>query len=315
MGKPGDTGPMPKHQRKGLMIRFESSPGKWGEWIVIPTGGGGGGGRDDKLTDRQKELVEIGDLIRTQGNNSSKFIKTVNGVLQWDTLDGSDLDLSSPPAIGATTPSTGVFTTLTATGQTSLGGVAGSESFRAVNVASANRYVLATAGVSGSTSTSIGTGGGAGSFNIYANGGSGVTFTTNGIGTNEQFRVSHTASAVNYVQVTGGVTGGGIATSPTIGSQGSDANVSLNLNGKGNGGVRISAQRTNFITVTGSGSGGGLATFTTEGGDTNIDLNLTPKGTGNVRFGTYTASMALTVQGYIEIKDSGGTVRKLAVIA
>ena len=114
MGKPGDTGPMPKHQRKGLMIRFESSPGKWGEWIVIPTGGGGGGGRDDKLTDRQKELVEIGDLIRTQGNNSSKFIKTVNGVLQWDTLDGSDLDLSSPPAIGATTPSTGVFTTLTA---------------------------------------------------------------------------------------------------------------------------------------------------------------------------------------------------------
>jgi hypothetical protein len=51
------------------------------------------------------------------------------------------------------------------------------------------------------------------------------------------------------------------------------------------------------------------------GSDTNIDLALTPKGTGNVRFGTYTASMALTVQGYIEIKDSGGTVRKLAVIA
>ena len=126
---------------------------------------------------------------------------------------------------------------------------------------------------------------------------------------------SHTASAVNYVQVTGGVTGGGIATSPTIGSQGSDTNVSLNLNGKGSAGVRIASQRTNFITITGSGSGGGLATFTAEGGDTNIDLALTPKGTGNVRFGTYTANMALTVQGYIEIKDSGGTVRKLAVIA
>lgn len=61
-GKQGETGPMPKHQKKGLMIRFESSPGTWGEWIVMPTaGGGGGGGRDDKLTDRQKELVEVAD--------------------------------------------------------------------------------------------------------------------------------------------------------------------------------------------------------------------------------------------------------------
>jgi hypothetical protein len=51
------------------------------------------------------------------------------------------------------------------------------------------------------------------------------------------------------------------------------------------------------------------------GSDTNIDLALTPKGTGNVRFGTYTASMALTIQGYVEIKDAGGTIRKLAVIA
>ena len=82
----------------------------------------------------------------------------------------------------------------------------------------------------------------------------------------EQMRVSHTASAVNYVQVTGAATGA----SPVISVQGSNAD---------------------------------------------IDLSLTPKGTGNVRFGTYTASMALTVQGYIEIKDSGGTIRKLAVIA
>lgn len=60
-GQQGDTGPMPKFERKGLMIRFESGPGVWGEWIVIPTGGGGGGGRDDKLTDRQKQLVDLAD--------------------------------------------------------------------------------------------------------------------------------------------------------------------------------------------------------------------------------------------------------------
>ena len=149
---------------------------------------------------------------------------------------------------------------------------------------------------------------------LASNGTQSVRIGTNGSSTVEQMRVSHTASAVNYVQVTGGVTAGGIATSPTIGSQGSDANVSLNINGKGNGGVRIGAQRTNFVTVGGSGSGGGLASFTAEGGDTNIDLALTPKGTGNVRFGTYTGTIS-AITGYIEIKDSGGTVRRLAVVA
>jgi hypothetical protein len=78
-----------------------------------------------------------------------------------------------------------------------------------------------------------------------------------------QVRIAHTASAVNYVQMTGAVTGSG---------------------------ALISAQ----------------------GSDTNIDLALTPKGTGNVRFGAYTGTI-LTPTGFIEIKDSGGTVRRLLV--
>ena len=51
------------------------------------------------------------------------------------------------------------------------------------------------------------------------------------------------------------------------------------------------------------------------GSDTNIDLTLTPKGTGDVRFGTLTANADAPITGYITIKDSGGTVRKLAIIA
>lgn len=51
---------------------------------------------------------------------------------------------ASPGTIGSTTPNTGAFTTLVASGQTSLGGVAGSESLRAPVVASANRYVIAS---------------------------------------------------------------------------------------------------------------------------------------------------------------------------
>jgi hypothetical protein len=141
----------------------------------------------------------------------------------------------------------------------------------------------------------------------------------------EQLRVAHTASAVNYVQVTGAATTG----LPQISAQGSDTNPGLLYITKGIGEhrfassgsaaniqfrVRHTASAANYGTVTGAAAGASPA-FSVEGGDTNIDLALTPKGTGNVRFGTYTADMTLIVQGYVEIKDSGGTIRKLAVIA
>jgi hypothetical protein len=115
---------------------------------------------------------------------------------------------------------------------------------------------------------------------LHAAGTGFVRLGSGGTSQTEQLRVTHTASAVNFVQVTGAATGGGIATSPTIGSQGSDTNVSLNLNGKGNGGVRISAQRTNFVTISGSGSGGGFVLLAADGGDTNIAAVVQPKGTG-----------------------------------
>ena len=154
----------------------------------------------------------------------------------------------------------------------------------------------------------------------------GHSFYTNG-GLQQQLAVPHTASAVNYVQVTGAATGGAVA----ISSQGSDANVTMNFVTKGSNGFVFQTrgggtQKTAFtildggsavvnsLTVTPANTGS-APVLASAGSDTNIDLNLTPKGTGNVRFGTYTANMALTVQGYIEIKDSGGTVRKLAVIA
>ena len=44
------------------MLRFESAPGQWGKWIVMPTGGGGG--RDDKLFDLQSQLVFLGNLVK-----------------------------------------------------------------------------------------------------------------------------------------------------------------------------------------------------------------------------------------------------------
>jgi len=50
-----------------------------------------------------------------------------------------------------------------------------------------------------------------------------------------------------------------------------------------------------------------------DGASANCDLRLNPKGTGKLRWGTHSAGSG-TITGYIEIKDSGGIVRKLAVI-
>jgi hypothetical protein len=59
-----------------------------------------------------------------------------------------------------------------------------------------------------------------------------IRFYTNNIG-QEQARISHTASAVNYVQVTGGATGN--PATVTLSAQGSDANVNMRLTPKGTG--------------------------------------------------------------------------------
>jgi hypothetical protein len=160
---------------------------------------------------------------------------------------------------------------------------------------------------------------------LYLSSGSGASIRTytGGEGTNEQFRVAHTASAVNYVQVTGAATGA----APLISVQGSDANVAFGITSKGTSAINFltnsgnqrqlqinhTASAVNYFALTGSAAGSAPA-FSVAGSDTNIDLALTPKGTGNVRFGTYTGTIS-AITGYIEIKDSGGTVRRLAVVA
>jgi hypothetical protein len=156
---------------------------------------------------------------------------------------------------------------------------------------------------------------------IQTGGTGGISLQTNN-GAQTQMVVSHTASAVNYVQVTGAATGSRVALS----AQGSDTNIGFAYNTKGAQNhifqtnsnnlqfvVANRASAANWAQVQGAVAGSSPA-FTVDGSDTNIDLTLTPKGTGNVRFGTYTGTIS-AITGYIEIKDSGGTVRRLAVVA
>jgi hypothetical protein len=157
--------------------------------------------------------------------------------------------------------------------------------------------------------------------NLASAGTGSVAIGTNSGGTT-QMQIAHTASAVNYVQVTGAVTTG----YPTISAQGSDANPGFYFQAKGTGNIRFStngansneqfrinntASAVNYLQVTGSAAGA-APVFSVAGTDTNIDLSLTPKGTGLVRFGTYTAGIT-TATGYINIKAADGTTYKMLV--
>jgi hypothetical protein len=168
------------------------------------------------------------------------------------------------------------------------------------------------------------TGGGGSGAAAYANIGSstsikslGSTLSFNTTG-GTQLRISDTNS-VNYWQVTGAATSGGII----FGAQGTDTNIYTFFDTKGTeahgfrtgGGqqVRIAstASAVNYVQLTGAATTG-APNISTGGSDANINLKLTPKGTGTVQFGTYTAGI-LAQAGYITITDAGGTSRRLLV--
>jgi hypothetical protein len=73
------------------------------------------------------------------------------------------------------------------------------------------------------------------------------------------------------------------------------------INGTSNLAVGASSSNAPFIQAEGVGS--------------NIDVQIIPKGSGLVRFGTHSELGSETVTGYITIRDSSGTTRKLAVVS
>jgi hypothetical protein len=136
------------------------------------------------------------------------------------------------------------------------------------------------------------------------------------------FRVANSGTAnVNYYSAQGNSSGGSVLLAAT----GTDTDISSAVSSKGAGSVRFqtnnaaqeqmriahTASAVNYVQVTGAATGSG-PTISAQGSNADIDFNIAAKGTGNVRFGTYTAGV-LTPTGYITIKDSGGTTRRLLI--
>jgi hypothetical protein len=130
---------------------------------------------------------------------------------------------------------------------------------------------------------------------IWFTKGSGSHFFNTNSGATTQFLVSHTASAVNYIQVAGNVTG----QQPYFLSAGSDTNVGITYATKGTGSHFFSSgggvnyqfnisntnSAVNYLQATGNTTGGGPV-LSSQGTDTNVDLNISSKNTGAINLNT-----------------------------
>jgi hypothetical protein len=140
------------------------------------------------------------------------------------------------------------------------------------------------------------------------------------------FAGEHVASGVNNVRFKNAAA----SFFPSIAAEGSDTNVGIFFDAKGqgsfrfrtNGGINedfrvggVIAAPVNYLHAYGGSTGGGKAYLEAKGTDTNIDISLITKGSGALQFGTWTSNADAAVNGYVTIKDAGGTTRKLATIA
>lgn len=171
----------------------------------------------------------------------------------------SDLWSTGDGASGGNTGITGTGATVLQTGATITN--APSISILNTGVAGGLTLVRNTGGATLSTKMYLDSSSGVGA--IYNSGGS-LFFNTNatvGVSTGaNQFRVAATASAVNYVQVTGAATtGGATPANVTITGTGTDTNVNLVLATKGTGTVRFGTYtagvvaQAGYITITDAG--------------------------------------------------------------
>jgi hypothetical protein len=172
-----------------------------------------------------------------------------------------------------------------------LGGSSGNQSLQVTPVASAVNYVQVAGAATGVAPVLSAQGSDANVSMIYTSKGTyGQGFYTNN-GGQQQFSIAHTASAVNYLQVTGGSTGN----TPSFAANGSDTNIGIVYTTKGTGAhyfytnsistpqfvISNINSAVNYLQVTGASTGNAVA-LSAQGSDTNIGISITSKGTGTV---------------------------------
>lgn len=108
----------------------------------------------------------------------------------------------------------------------------------------------------------------------------------------------------------------GTTTAGGLGMRFSENQLQLRAGGSGKLVYQIFAPTgsVNYVSNRASTAGSAVQVMA-QGDDANIDLQLLPKGLGLISMGTWASNADAPVNGYITIRDAGGTVRKLATIA
>ena len=227
-------------------------------------------------------------------------------------------------------PSNGLYSALPTTPAATTGGTGSGATINITGYGVSNFTITAAGSGYIEQPTVTFSGGGGSGAAAFATVGSGTAIRNLGstlsfnVPAGESFRVSSaflTSTSANYIDASGRSAGLG----PVLSTNGSDANVRFNITSKGTDAIGLytnlanqlqfnvthTASAVNYVQVTG-GATGSPPIISAQGSNADIDISLTPKGTGRVRFGTYTGTI-LTPTGFIEIKDSGGTTRRLLV--
>lgn len=172
-------------------------------------------------------LTTSGQITSSVSTGTAPFVvaSTTNVAnLNASSLNGATF--AAPGTIGGGTAASATFTNLTATGQVSFGGTAGTESLRATVVASCINFLQVQGGTAGNgpivfpggTENNV-------TLILSSRGTNGINLRTNGgFGSIDQVLVTHTASATRQLTLTG--SNGG---NPTIGASAGNVAVSTGL--------------------------------------------------------------------------------------
>jgi len=208
--------------------------------------------------------------------DASAFIDTANNTFRIADFQANNTTLGS----------------LVVTNISYLGGAAGAESLKVAKVTSAINSVEIGGGATGVSPYIYAAGSESNPLKVSGKGNFGVSFFS-GAGATKQFDITHTSTAVNYLQVTGAISTSG----PIISAQGSDTNVDLNVVAKGTGVINLKTDNglvtritdnsqtsiVNFLVMTGANTSTSPK-LSTAGADTNIGLQVATKGTGSIQF-------------------------------
>lgn len=220
--------------------------------------------------------------IDNSGNNTQKV--TASQILTY--MQNTLTSLTTLNITAGTVPANGLY--LAVADQLAISSNT-KEVMRFKSTGAAVNFLLARSeatGIAPSIATASATDANVG-FSLKTQGTGAFSFVT--ASTLQQFGITSTASAVNYINVTGSAT----TVNPILSILGTDTNAGLTVQTKGTGayvfatnsgaqqqfGITHTATAVNYLSVTGA-IASSSPVISAIGSDTNIDITATPKGTG-----------------------------------